>query len=128
MDGNVVDKDAEDSGDEEESDESDSEGHESDVNHPLPVGTRVRGNYRAAEQYGGQESWYDGKITSVHEQKDGSVKYDVEYDDGDFEENMIPKNVRPVEKSQEEKEKLKADNEIENELSLKRKMAKEKAR
>ncbi|KAL3913450.1 MAG: hypothetical protein SGILL_006485, partial [Bacillariaceae sp.] len=129
-DGNVVDKDAEESTEDgdEESDESDSEGNEADAAHPLPVGTRVRGNYRAAEQYGGQESWYDGKITHVHEQKDGSVKYDLEYDDGDFEENMIPKNVRPIEKTPEEMDKLQADQKADKELSLKRKLAKEKAR
>jgi nucleolar protein 14 len=130
-DGNEVEKnhnESDEDSDNEDDANSDSEESELDAVHPLPVSTRVRGNYRASEQYGGQESWYDGKITKVHEMKDGTIKYDLEYDDGDFEENMIPKYVRPIEKTPEEKEQLKANKENDKELQLKRKIAKEKAR
>jgi nucleolar protein 14 len=130
-DGNVVDKDTQNNSTTSESDDdekSDSEGSLEDVQHPLPVGCRVRGNYKAAEQYDGHESWYDGKITKVHTQKDGSVTYDVEYDDGDFEDGMIAKNVRPIEKTPEEKDDAKKQNENDLEMQLKRKLAKEKAR
>ncbi|KAL3938332.1 MAG: hypothetical protein SGARI_001782 [Bacillariaceae sp.] len=129
--GNVVDKNANVSDDEQDDDDScdsDSEDDETGAAHPLTVGTRVRGNYRANEQYGGQVSWYDGKITKVHELEDGTVKYDLEYDDGDFEEDMIPKNVRPIEKTTEEKKIAKVEKDSDKELKLRRKMAKEKAR
>ena len=33
-------------------------------------------------------------LRAVNKLKDGSVTYDVTYDDGDFEENMDPENVR----------------------------------
>jgi hypothetical protein len=88
----------------------------------------VSGNYRATEQFDGHEAWYDAKITQVHLRKDGSVKYDVEYDDGDFEEDMIPENVRPIAKTPEEKEKIEGDQRNDEEILLKRKKAKEKAR
>lgn len=133
-DGNVVEKHDNDSSSSSDSDEEANEGSDSDeesspeVSHPLEVGCRVRGNYRAAEQYGGHESWYDGKITKIHLQKDGSVTYDVEYDDGDFEDGMVPENVRPIEKTQEEKDDMKKQKESDDELQLKRKLAKEKAR
>jgi nucleolar protein 14 len=116
-----------DSSDENE-DDSDLDEEEGDgASRLLPVGTRVRGNYRAAEQFDGHEAWYDGKITKVHKKKDGTIKYDVEYDDGDFEEDMIPQNVRPIEKTEEEKAKIDDDEKRDAELKLKRKKAKEKA-
>ncbi|KAG7347806.1 Nop14-like family protein [Nitzschia inconspicua] len=130
--GNVVEKDAKDdtisSGSDGEEEEEGSYFDSEVVAHPLPVGCRVRGNYRAAEQYDGHESWFDGKITKVHIQKDGSVKYDVEYDDGDFEVGMIPKNIRPIKKTPEEEEDAKKKKETDDEIQLKRKLAKEKAR
>jgi len=88
-------------------------------------GSRIRGNYCAAEQYHGRENWYDGKIIKVHKNNGNSVTYDIEYDDGDTEENMIPRNVRPLEKVvvKETKEENK-----DTELQLKRKKAKQKAR
>jgi len=119
-DGNIVDSDKSDS-----DDDSDSDAEEGDTCHPLPEGSRVRGNYRAKDQYDGRENWYDAKITKVHKNSD-DVTYTVEYDDGDIEENVIPKNVRPSEK-EVVVQKPTEDNK-DTELQLKRKKAKEKAR
>uniref|UniRef100_A0A6U9X837 Nucleolar protein 14 n=1 Tax=Pseudo-nitzschia australis TaxID=44445 RepID=A0A6U9X837_9STRA len=114
-------------------DESDSDSHDSDDDegdndcHPLSEGDRIRGNYRAAEQFDGRENWYEGKITKVRESNSGAITYDIEYDDGDTEENVIPKNVRPVEEEIQKagEKEIKDDVKIEQ---MKRKKAKEKAR
>ncbi len=95
--------------------------------HPLPKGTRVQGNYRAAEQFDGREAWYDGEITKVHVLADGNVRYDVEYLDGDFEEDMSPENVRPAEKTKTAVSTDK-DTSVDKELQLKRSKARDKAR
>jgi nucleolar protein 14 len=115
---------------EDDDDEDDSNNdNENAAIEPLTIGSRVRGNYRAEEQYGGQEAWYEGKIIKVQKnKKDGSITYDVEYDDGDLEEGMPPQNVRPVEKTSVEKVKESDKQRSETELSLKRKKAKDKAR
>ena len=111
--------------------DSDSDGDESDTQdgsyHPLTEGTRVRGNYRAADQFEGRENWYEGKITKVHESK-GSVTYDVEYDDGDTEECVVPKNVRPHEEIQKVEEKIDESKNAAKLEQLKRKKARDKAR
>jgi nucleolar protein 14 len=129
--GNVVEN-PEEEDDQNESDaveDDDSDPEEDDrVVHPLTEGTRVRGNYRVTEQFGGQESWYDGKITKVHEQTDGSIKYDVEYDDGDFEEDLIPENVRPIQKTAEEMEQENEMGAQELDMKFKRNKARDKAR
>jgi nucleolar protein 14 len=109
-------------------DESDESNEEKETKVPLAVGTRISGNYRAAEQYDNQETWHDGVITKVHTFPDGSVKYDLDYDDGDFEEDAIPKNVKVLEKTSEEKEKSDAKTLEEEVLQMKRKKAKEMAR
>jgi nucleolar protein 14 len=121
-DGNVVDTDTP------EGDDASSESMDDNVSlpqHPLPKGTRVQGNYRAAEQFDGKKAWYDGEITKVHIMKDGSVRYDVEYADGDFEEDMLPENVRPVEKADNRDEKV---SDTDHELKVKRNKARDKAR
>ena len=116
----------------EDSDDSSSDAQDDDnedaITIPLEVGARVKGNYRVEEQFGGTESWYDAAITKVNMEPDGTVTYDLEYDDNDFEENMIPKNVRAVEKSPEEQEKGLQKKEEEDMLKLKRKKARDKAR
>ena len=128
-DGNIVKKagEAEEEDEEDEKSSSD-EDNENEVHIPLAVGQKVRGNYRAAEQFDNHESWYDGVITKVHRFPDGSVKYDLEYNDGDTEEDMIPANVKPLEDPKELLEKTAADNEKKELLKLKRKIAKDKAR
>jgi nucleolar protein 14 len=114
-----------------EAEDSESDGDDSDAQnddcHPLAEGTRIRGNYRAVEQFEGRENWYEGKITKVHE-SNGVVTYDVEYDDGDTEEHLIPKNVRPLEqiqKVEKEVDETKDQTRLEH---LKRKKARAKAR
>jgi len=109
-------------------DDSDSE-EQGDDCHPLTEGTRVRGNYRAAEQFDGRENWYEGTITKVYETNTGVVTYSVEYEDGDTEENVITKNVRLVEEHQEVEKKKIDESKTEAQLvQLKRKKAKAKAR
>jgi nucleolar protein 14 len=124
-DGNIVEQEKD--GDETDSDSDFFSGddEEDDVIHPLAEGQRVQGNYRSAEQLGGHERWHEGDITKVHTQPDGSFKYDVEYDDRDFEEAMIQENVRPMEKTAEEKAKT-AETDLE--LKFKRNKARDKAR
>lgn len=95
---------------------------------PLSEGTRIRGNYRAAEQFDGHQTWYEGVISRVNVQADGGVTYDVDYDDGDFEENMLPKNVRPIEKTAEERLKMKNAKSEDLELKIKRNKARDRAR
>lgn len=122
-DGNIVKKSGEE--DEDDSSKSDEENEANLPQHPLPKGMRVQGNYRAAEQYDGKEAWYDGEITKVHLMKNGSVRYDVEYLDGDFEEDVHPENVRPVERA-----KIVDDQDLakREEIKLKRSKARNKAR
>lgn len=113
----------------EEEEDSDGDSHvDQGFSHPLEVGARVQGNYRAAEQFEGKEAWYDGEITKVHISPEGVVRYDVEYLDGDFEEDMLPENVRLVEKSIEEKEKIDQETAEAQELRFKRSKARDLAR
>ena len=117
------------SGDEKDGDKIGLQSKGGGDHHPLLAkGTRVQGNYHAAEQFDSQDAWYDGVISRVHEQPDGSVKYDVDYDDGDFEENMLPEYVRPIEKTKEEKKILEEKTEKELEIQFKRNKARDKAR
>jgi nucleolar protein 14 len=58
------------------------------------VGTKVRANYHAHEQFDGHEAWFDGTISEVHRDVKGRVSYDVTYDDGDFEEDVLARHVR----------------------------------
>jgi hypothetical protein len=111
-----------------ESEDENAEAYHQDSNVILAVGTRVQGNYRVKEQYGKQAAWYDGVITKVIKQADGSATYDVTYDDGDFEDDMEPENVRPVEKTSEEKVEEVTHQEGEVAIRRKRQKAKEKAR
>jgi nucleolar protein 14 len=111
-----------------DSEQDDAEADQHDSNIILAVGTRVHGNYRVKEQYGEQAAWYDGVVTKVNKQADGSVTYDVTYDDNDFEEDMEPKNVCPVEKTPEEKGGEETNQQGELALRRKRQKAKEKAR
>lgn len=103
--------------------------HKRDLaSHPLSEGTRVSANYRAAEQFDGHEAWYEGAISKVSRLPDGGIRYDVEYDDGDFEDDMLPENVRPVGKATEEVENERSATETENELKYKQNKARDKAR
>ena len=88
----------------------------------------MKGNYRAAEQYEGRAAWYDGTITKVHVSPDGKIRYDIEYNDGDFEEDMLPEHVKPIEKTKEEKEEQSKAEKQKEELVAKRNLARDKAR
>jgi nucleolar protein 14 len=94
----------------------------------LEVGSRVTSSYRATEQYGGQESWFNGVILQVNANNDGSVTYNVEYEDGDFEDGVQSHHIRPIDKTKEEltKEAEKKAEEIAH--KSKRLRAKDKAR
>lgn len=107
--------------------ESETEAGKLEENDPsilLQVGSRVNGNYRVKEQFGEQSKWYAGKILQVNKGKDGCLTYNIEYDDGDFEDDMKPENVRPLTKSAEEKNIL--GNQLDEEIALKRKRQKAK--
>jgi len=89
-------------------------------------GMKVQGNYRANEQYGGKEHWYNGDVTNVRKDSKGKKIYDITYEDGDFEEGVIEENVRPIPKSKEQKEKER--NEITEASMAKKKKEKAKER
>ena len=90
----------------------------------LKVGARVQGNYRAKQQFEDTEHWYDGVISKVNE--DGT--YNVDYDDGDFEENMDSDCIRLIEKSKDEKVAEEEVQEEEKAMKRKRDKARDKAR
>jgi nucleolar protein 14 len=96
------------------------------------VGDKVTASYRATEQYGGSESWFGGVIVAVHNNtvKDGTtaVTYDIEYDDGDLEEGVESRHVRPLDKTAEELEREASQKDQEVAIKRKRQKAKEKAR
>jgi len=118
------------------SDSDSDEPHDTSIIHA--VGARIKGRYKADEQYMGMASWYNGKVVRVTKDKAGNVLYDVEYDDGDCEEGMRPENVKPLksnknisreedEDEDEDDEDAKKKAEIEK-LKKKRSKAKHKAR
>jgi len=95
----------------------------------LDIGTKVKGNYRATEQFEGRGAWYKGTISNVTiDKKTGNTFYDVEYDDGDLEEGMIVENIKVPKKTQD---MMRSEKKKEVELSKieqKRVKAKERAR
>jgi hypothetical protein len=95
-----------------------------------PVGTRVSANYRASEQLGGFSAWYDGAIKRVHRGEDRSVAYDIDYDDGDFEEGVEPRHVRIRGDADALAEVSKAtqSQEEDKQMKLKRQKARDQAR
>lgn len=109
-----------------------SSGEESELetdNVTIPVGTNIKGKYRADEQYEGKGKWYKGKIMKVSvDKKSGNTRYDVEYDDGDIEKNVKPENVRKQKKSRTEIEREEHEKTETMKLKAKRQKAKDKAR
>ncbi|CAM9461130.1 unnamed protein product, partial [Phaeothamnion confervicola] len=57
------------------------------------IGDAVEANFK------GKGRWFKGKVKTVH--RDGTM--DVRYDDGDTEEGVAPRNVRPLDGAQREK-------------------------
>jgi nucleolar protein 14 len=91
------------------------------------VGDKVRASYRATEQFDGHESWFTGKIVNVV-REGKKTKYNIEYVDGDFEDGVEPRHIRPIETTLEEIEAQNLERERELKLKRKRQMAIEKAR
>lgn len=94
----------------------------------LATGTRVRASYHANEQFDGHEAWYEGVISHVHRHDDGKVTYDVDYDDGDFEEGVEPRHVKLIDEKPAEKMESTNKKEEDGQLKVRRQKAKEKAR
>ena len=94
----------------------------------MAVGTKVRGNYHADEQFDGKVNWFEGTVTNVTTDTKGSTRYDITYNDGDFEEGMKPENVRRLSKTKEEKNNDKEKAETKKKISAKKLKAKKKAR
>ena len=95
----------------------------------LAVGAKITANYRANEQADGNESWCSGTVSRVVSDKQGNlVAYDIEYDDGDFEERVELRHVRPVEKTADQVQDEAAQKEQAALLQRKRQKAKDKAR
>uniref|UniRef100_A0A7S1VXK9 Nucleolar protein 14 n=1 Tax=Ditylum brightwellii TaxID=49249 RepID=A0A7S1VXK9_9STRA len=137
--GNIV-KNPEDESDQDSSEETPTESDESDAESSsssdeeddgsssfqtndksnLSVGMKVMGNYRLEHQFEGRENWYPGTISNVKTGDDGKVLYDVSYNDGDFEADMIPSNVRPIKK--EKMKKKEAEEDIRKKKQLKAKV------
>ena len=107
----------------------------------LSAGTRAMACYRAKEQFDGHLTWHHGTIAQVHHVSQTgpssssssspcAVKYDVDYDDGDYENGVEAQHIRPLEKrrdeldQEEEEEEQKKQGRI---LQRKRQKATEKA-
>jgi nucleolar protein 14 len=91
------------------------------------VGAKVMASYRASEQYDGGESWFSGTIVKVYEQL---FAYDIEYDDGDFEEKVTHVNIQHMERDSTAADKPDPKEPVVDEALLRKKraIAKEKAR
>jgi nucleolar protein 14 len=122
------DEEAENDASDDDDDDDDADDQKPDPGAILEVGARVKANYRAKEQFDGQEAWHDGKIAQVHTDKAGNVTYDVDYDDGDYEDGVQPTHVRLVKLKTKEQEKEEKKKEEEIAMKRKRQKAREKAR
>ena len=78
--------------DDDDNDDDDDDGDKPMI-HQYKVGDRVVANYRAKEQFDGHEAWYHGTVTKVVARGDTHV-YNLEYDDGDVEDNVEPQYIR----------------------------------
>lgn len=97
----------------------------SELTKPLPVGAKVEASYRATEQYDGNESWYPGVVVRVHKEDN---TYDVEYDDGDYEDGVQAQHIKFVEKTADEIAAEQERDEEQTALQRKKLKAKDKAR
>ena len=59
------------------------------------VGQRVQARYQASQASKQSPGWYRGVVQFVHEQ-DGVRSYKVRYDDGDKEDNVLPKYIKAL--------------------------------
>ena len=104
--------------DEKNTDELDEDSTNSLPVREYQVGDKVSANYRAKEQYAGQESWYAGVIVKVVDDSSGERTYNIEYDDGDFEEGVEPQFIRSAE--EESIEKTSSEHLKDREVALRR--------
>lgn len=112
-----------------ESDDGLSSGEEElDLLDILQVGTKIKGKYKADEQFEGKGKWYEGLITSASTDEAGNIRYDVKYVDGDVEEAMKPENIRRQNSSKEKKRTEEEKQRKIIKLQEKRQRAKNKAR
>lgn len=69
----------------------------------LDIGTRIKGKYRAEEQFEGKGRWYAGIVTKAYKDSEsGDILYDVEYDDGDIETDMKQQNIKQLKRQNKE--------------------------
>ncbi len=94
----------------------------------LNVGTAVKAKYLADQQFDGDDKWYRGTIRSINVDEAGNTLYDIEYEDGDFEEGVKPDNIRKLKLTTEDKQKEMEKNTKIKVAQAKRRKAKEKAR
>jgi nucleolar protein 14 len=75
----------------------------------LAVGTRVAACYHASDQYDTDDSekeWYHGVVTqSQTDMTTGEITYSVDYDDGDFEDGIEARYVRPLDEGDDDMNK-----------------------
>jgi nucleolar protein 14 len=128
--GKVEDVDNNDSDDESVSVNDQSEGDDESVadSTVYNVGDKVTANYRATEQYDGHNAWYSGTITAVVVDDNNVKTYNIEYDDGDFEDAVEPRHIKPAELSIDEVQSNNTQNNQEVILKRKRRKAIEQAR
>jgi len=94
----------------------------------IAVGTKIKGRYRADEQFEGKGKWYKGTIMKSYNDEAGNTLYDIEYDDGDAEEAVTPENIRLQKSSTDEKCLEAVKKQKIQKLQEKRQKAKDRAR
>jgi nucleolar protein 14 len=69
-------------------------------------GTRVSARYHATEQMGGFDAWFPGTVVRVHvDDTSRAVTYDIDYDDGDFEDGVQFQHIKILPATEVEKQK-----------------------
>lgn len=99
----------------------------------LSVGTKVNACYHAKEQYADKDSgavaatalWYSGVIAQCNTE-DGT--YNIDYDDGDYEDNVERQHIQVLDKTDDEMEEELLKQSSDMAIKKKRQLAKEKAR
>jgi nucleolar protein 14 len=93
------------------------------------VGAKVMASYRAEEQDDGGASWFSGTVVKVHAPL---LAYDIQYDDGDFEEKVKHVHIQHMERDNSAEQQQGDDvmEPVEDDALLRKKraIAKEKAR
>lgn len=103
-----------------------------ETNAELKVGTRIKACYHAKEQYVGDDeeqndelkAWYNGVIAQVND--DGT--YNVDYDDGDYEDNIERQYIQAIDETHNDIDADTSKHATEVALKKKRQKARELAR